>query len=103
MRRARATTKWARRRRCVRDHSNNIYNYADSHLKTYQETQSERGLTEDEAGSTPAGMYYVLRSVDLWVKKCVNPASSLPLAAGAFLRNSLPINVHISVHGENLK
>ena len=40
---------------------------------------------------------YILRSVDLWVRNCVNPASSFPLATGAFSRNSLPINLHISV------
>ena len=40
-----------------------------------------------------------LRSVDLRVRNCVNPASSLCLAAGAFSRNSLPINLHISVEG----
>ena len=40
---------------------------------------------------------YLLRSVDLWVRNCMNPASSLPLVAGTFSRNSLLINLHISV------
>ena len=35
----------------------------------------------------------ILRGVDLWASNCVIPASSLPLAAGAFSRNSLPINI----------
>ena len=47
----------------------------------------------------------ILRSVDLWARNCVNPASSLPLAAGAVSHNFLPINLHISVqyHGTSVK
>ena len=34
------------------------------------------------------------------LRSCVDPASSLPLAAGAFLRNSLPINLHFQVYSD---
>ena len=39
----------------------------------------------------------VLRSVNLWVRNCMNSASSLPFATSAFSRNPLPINLHFSV------
>ena len=60
--------------------------------------ESGEGPKEDILGvATNDTRKRILRSVEFWVRNCVNPASSLSLAAGVFSRNSLPIKLHISV------